>query len=79
MELGQGRVRLGDRKKFFNERLSGTGTALQDSGCGTKPARDQGMFEQCCQTPRLILGWSCVEPGVVLDDPCGFLPTWDIQ
>ena len=24
------------------------------------------------------LGWRCVEPGVGLHDPCGYLPTWGI-
>lgn len=36
------------------------------------------MFGHRFQRGGLILGWSCVEPGVVPNDPCGFHPTWDI-
>ena len=50
----------------------------QGSGNGTELAGVQEVSEQCSQTYNLISGWSCVEPGVGLDDPYGSIPTQDI-
>ena len=36
------------------------------------------VFGQHSQTKDSNVGWSCVEPGVGLDDPCGSLPTQNI-
>ena len=45
---------------------------------GPQAAGVQGAFEQCPQTLGLNVGWSCIEPGVGFNDPCGSLPTQDI-
>ena len=52
--------------------------APQNTCCGTELAGIQETSEQCSQIYGLIFVWSCVEPGVVLDGPCAFLPTQDI-
>ena len=52
--------------------------APQGNSHGTELARVQETSGQHSQTYDLIFGWSCVEPGVGLSDPCGSLPTWDI-
>lgn len=31
-----------------------------------------------CLDKGLNFGWFCVDAGVGLVDPCGYLPTWDI-
>ena len=54
------------------------GQAPQGSGQGTESDRIQEAFGQHSQAFGLILGWSCMEPGVGLHDPCGFLATQDI-
>jgi len=41
--------------------------------------RVQDVSGQCSQTYGVIFGWSCVELGVGFDDPCGSIPTQDIQ
>lgn len=38
----------------------------------------KGVSGQRSQRYGLIFGWSSVEPGVVLDDPCGSLSTQDV-
>lgn len=50
--------------------------ALQGSGHGTELARVQELDNAL--TYDLIFRTSCVDPGVGVDDPCGFLPTQDI-
>ena len=64
MELCQGRDRLGVRKRFFTR------------GQWAQPwaARVQAVVGQHSQTQNLSFGWSCVEVGVGLDDPCGPYP-----
>ena len=54
------------------------GQAPQGSGHSSEPAAVQETFGQCSQTNGLIFGWSCVEPGVGLSDPCGSFTTQDI-
>jgi len=49
------------------------------TGCPGLWARPQVLeFKECSDTVLShrvwIFGWSCVEPGVGLDDPCGSLP-----
>jgi len=47
---------------------------------GTAPSAGvQGWSGECSQPRGLNAGWSCAELGVGLDDPYGFLPTWDIN
>jgi len=43
----------------------------QESGHDNKLARDQKAAGQCFQPCSLILEWSCVEPGVSLNDHYG--------
>lgn len=52
-------------------------TVIGSSDHSTKPTGVQEMFEHS-QTYGLIFGWSCMEPGVGLDDPLRSLPIWDI-
>lgn len=40
----------------------------QGSGRGTKSAGDKEAFRKYAKKYDLIIGWSCVEPGVGLDD-----------
>ena len=65
-------------KVLHSEGGQALGQAPQGSGHGTEPDRAQEAFGLFSQTYGLISGWSHVEPGVGLDDPCGFLPTQDI-
>ena len=76
MELRQGRGGWG----------SGTGAAPQGGGHGTgctgqwarpRVAAVQRVFGQLSDT-GFKFGWSYVELGVGLDDPCEYLPTQDI-
>lgn len=46
-------------------------------GTEPEPARVQESFGQSSQTSILIFGWSCADPDVGLNDPCGSLPTQD--
>ena len=64
-------------KVFFLSGWSSTGQDPQGSR-STKPVGVQEVFGQCSQTYGLIFGWSCVELGIGLNDPCGSLPTQDI-
>jgi len=50
----------------------------QGSGHGTELARVLEASGQSSQIYGLIFEWSCVEPGIGLSDPCGFIPTWDV-
>ena len=67
MELHQGRVRLGVRKKFFTR------------GGGHGTGRVQEAFEQYFQKYGLVFVQFCENPGVGVSDHCGSIPTWDIQ
>lgn len=51
---------------------------LQGSGHILKPARVEGVLGQCSQTLDLNFEWSCVVPGVRLEDPHGLPSTQDI-
>jgi len=74
MELCQGRVRLEIRKKFFTRgRWAWNRLPREVSGPCTKPDGVQGVFGQHSQMQGLNFVWSCVELGVGLNDPCGFL------
>ena len=79
MELGQGRVRLGVRKRFCTQRVVRHWDRLPKSlGHSTKPTRVQQAFGQHSQTDGLIFGCSCVELRVGCNDPFGSLSTQDI-
>mgnify|MGYP001859384664 FL=1 len=65
--------------------MLGKGSSPEGGGHGTVSSGQQSRpqaagvpeaFGQCSQTQGLNFGWSCVEPGVGLDDPCGSIPTW---
>ena len=51
---------------------------LLSSDHGTELARVQEASGPSCWTYSLIFDWSRVEPGVILDDPYGSIPTQDI-
>ena len=75
MELGQGRVRLGVRKRFFTEMVE---QAPQDSYHGPKSVRVKETLGQCSESHGSVFGWSIfVESGVAVSDPCESLPTQD--
>jgi len=52
--------------------------APQGSGHSTELDRVQEASGQCSHPYGLSFVWSCVEPGVGLDDPSGSLPTQGI-
>jgi len=66
---------VGYEEKVFHWGWSGTGTDLPGQQSRCQNAGVQEACGQCSQTYGLIFGWSCVEPGVGLSDPCGSLPT----
>ena len=76
LELQQGRFRLGNKKRFFTRRWSCTCSSGQWSW--PQAARVQEAFGQCSQIYGLIFEWSCVEPGVGLNDPYRSLPVLNI-
>ena len=67
--------------------MLGEGSSPESGGHGTgcpamrsqpQAARVQGAFGQHSQTYSLNVGWSCVEPGTGLYDPCGPFTNRDI-
>jgi len=56
----------------------GSGTGSPGKWHGTRLYGVQEVSGQHAQTCGLIFGWSCVEPGVRLDDPYRSLPIQDI-
>lgn len=71
-----GKVRL-DIKNRFCTSVWWVWNRLPRVCHGTKLATVQAVSGQLSQTYRLILGRSCVEPGVGINNPCGSLPTLD--
>lgn len=71
-----GKVRL-DIKNRFCTSVWWVWNRLPRVCHGTKLAIVQAVSGQLSQTYRLILGRSCVEPGVGINNPCGSLPTLD--
>ena len=49
--------------------------AAQGSGHRSEPAVVQGMFAQYSRTKGLNVGWSRMEPGAGLDNPCRYSMT----
>jgi len=47
------------------------------AGCGHSP-QCQSFGSVWTALSDIESGWSCVEPGAGLSDPCGFFTTWDI-
>jgi len=76
MELsGEGQLGVRERgcttgRWAWNGMHRAVGTALS--------AGVQGVSGRCSQAQGLFFRWSCVQPGVGLDDSCGHLPPWDI-
>lgn len=60
-------------KSFSRRSGRAPGQASQGRGHSTEPDRVQEVFGQHSQTHGLICGWSCVDSGVGLLDPCEFL------
>lgn len=86
LKLCQGKFRLDIRKNFlsflkFLKVLKGwSDTAAGCSGkwSGIEPTGIQETLGQCSQTEILIFGWSCLESGIGLNDPCVSLPIEDV-
>ena len=80
MELCQGRVKLGIRKRFFTERVIRHWNRLSRAVVMALSLPD---FNKCLDNRVRDRVWLLgsnftVESGVGVDDPCGSLPTWDI-
>ena len=78
MELCQVRVILGTKKKFFTREWSSTGTGSPGHSTELAEVQEVTLSRHCSEAYGLIFGWSCVDPGVILKNPYGSLPTQDI-
>lgn len=77
-KMQQGRVSLGVRKRVCPESVVRHWDKLP---MAVGMARSLLEFRKCfgnAQTSGLIFGWSCVETGVGLYNPCGALSAQDI-
>jgi len=79
MKLLQGRFGLHIRKRFFIERVTGHWNSLPRAVVITLSLLEFNKhLGKALKAYALIFGLSYVEPGVGLEDPHGFLPTWYI-
>ena len=81
LKLNQGKFRLDIRKKHFTGRVFKhwkLEQAPQGSCDGLKTVSVQGALGPCSEIYGLNFKLPGVESGVGLNDPHGFLPTWDI-